>query len=453
MFTFSKIAQIVDGDLVGQRKGSCPLRVIHNSRLVREGDLFVALTGSRTDGHNHVSDALANGATGAIVSERSAIPKSMDNAVVVDDTLIALHKLASAWRNQLDAQFVGITGTCGKTTTKALVGHLLGVGREVFVAPANYNTEIGLPLALLETPKSAQVGVFELGASVPGDIELLVKLLLPDIGIITTVGRGHLDKFGSINEVAREKWELIRGLDEQGVGIVNADCSPLEKLASSWGGKIRTFGLRSGEVHGRVQHTCEGIVVDTTNPAASFSAPLLGEHNASNLLGAIVCAVEFGMNVDQISSRLKSFKPVPHRLSLVSTSFGYVIDDTYNSNPDSASAALRTLVEADLPATTRSFVFGDMLGLGKQTPEYHDEVLKLALSLGIEPIFPVGEQATAAGRRANSDLGSRVVFAEENKLVASIVDKLVGKQNVLLVKGSRDLGLEHLVEELISLAD
>ncbi len=439
---------MLNGHLLRGR-GETPLRAIHDSRLVQKGDLFVALKGARTDGHAFLEEAFMRGACGALVSETGTISDNGHNLIVVEDTQVALSSLASAWRSELPATFIGITGTCGKTTTKAILAHILERDLRIFSSPRNYNTEIGLPLALLAMPSNAQVGIFELGASAPGEIAPLAALLSPQIAILTMVGHGHLSGFGSIETIAEEKWELVRALPSQGSAIINLDCPELSRLADRWPGEIISVGLQGGMVHGKIVGACPGLIIEVENPPLRLETNLLGRHNATNILSAVACAFELGLAKETIENRMRTFKPFLHRLNLLPAPFGHLLDDTYNANPDSTRAALFTLVSLDLPTDRRGFVFGNMLDLGNDSPRFHREMIDLALRLGIGPIFPVGDLATEAARGAVKDTPTGTfVFSSQEDLANSIRKALKGKRNIILVKGSRDMNLDRLVTEL-----
>jgi UDP-N-acetylmuramoyl-tripeptide--D-alanyl-D-alanine ligase len=450
MFPSSDIARIVAGRLL-RESDEVPLRAIHDSRLVQKRDLFVALKGARTDGHAFLEEAFTRGACGAIISESGTIPDNGRNLIVIENTRAALSSLAYAWRSELPATFVGITGTCGKTTTKAILAHLLEKDLRVFSAPHNYNTEIGLPLALLAMPSTAQVGIFELGASAPGDIAPLAVLLSPKIAILTMVGHGHLSGFGTVEAITQEKWDLVRALPSQGSAIINLDCPELSRLADGWTGKIISVGLQGGMVHGKIVGASPGLIIEVDNPPLRLETNLLGQHNASNVLSAVACALELGLAKGTIEDRIRTFKPFLHRLNLLPAPFGYLLDDTYNANPDSTRAALFTLAEFDLDITQRAFVFGNMLDLGDDSLRFHRETIDLALRLGVGPIFPVGDLATEAARGAIKDAptGTFVFSSQEEEILANSIRKVLkGKRNLLLVKGSRDMNLDRLVAGL-----
>ena len=450
MFSVSEIAALTGGRLL-RRVDQTPRRVIHDSRLVQPGDLFVALKGERTDGHEFLGDVFARGACAAIVSDSGAVPESARNVICVEETLEALWMLAAAWRREHSATMVGITGSCGKTTTKALLAYILAADRDVFASPESYNTEIGLPLALLSMPASARMGVFELGASAPGDIAPLASLLCPRIAILTMVGRTHLEGFGDSEAVAEEKWDLVRALPGSGTAIVNADCEQLAPFIDQETRHVVSFGLKRGVVRGKIVHAVPSLCLEVDDPPLRLSSALIGRHNATNVLAAVSSALHLGVPPQTIEERVATFAPVAHRLQLVRAPFGYLLDDTYNANPEATSAALRVLAELDLPVKRRAFVFGDMLELGEEAPRYHREILELALGLNITPIFPVGELSNQAAQQMLEALppGALVQTGRE-KLADRISEKLRGSQNLLLIKGSRVLGLDRLVKELIA---
>lgn len=448
MFSVLQIARLVDGCLLRSME-TTPERVVHDSRLVQEGDLFIALKGERTDGHEFLEEAFVRGACGAIVSDSKAAPETARNVIRVEEPLRALWTLAAAWHREHSAILVGITGSCGKTTTKALLTHLLAADKKVFAAPESYNTEIGLPLALLAMSTTAQVGIFELGASAPGEIAPLAELLAPHIAILTTVGRAHLGGFGDISTVAEEKWELVRALPGDGTVVVNADCLELAPFIEQETRRLVSFGLESGMVRGTITRSVPNLHVKIAAPPLGLICPLIGRHNATNLLAAVSCALHLGVPPQTIERRVATFEPVSHRLQLLRVPFGYLLDDTYNANPEATTAALHVLAEFDLPVERRGFVFGDMLELGEDANRFHREILELALQLGVSPIFPVGEHATRVAEEMMTRVPSGTfVLTRREELADHIKKELQGKQTLLLVKGSRRFGLEQIVDQL-----
>ncbi len=449
MYPVGDIATIVGGELL-RGNGATPIRIVHDSREVSEGDLFVALRGRRTDGHAFLADAFVRGACGALISDPVTAPADARNLIVVGDTLEALQRLAATWRGALDATFVGITGSNGKTTTRALLAHLLaGADRShgVFNAPKNYNTEVGLPLALLAMPEAAPIGLFELGADRPGDVAALAEVLAPQIGLITSVGPSHLDGLGSVEAVAAEKWSLVERLPADGTAFVNADSPDLHRLMRRGDGRCTGVGIERGDVRGRIDREAPRLVVDVDDPPMRLASPLIGRHNAVNLLLAGVTAYRLGVPLRTIEERTETFIPVPHRLERIDASFGTVLDDTYNANPASTAGALRALARCGGPKTRRVFVFGEMRELGPDSDRYHREAVDLALDLGIDAVLPVGDRAVDACRARSSPAIRSIERDELRRTIRSLCP--ASRDAFVLVKGSRALELERLVEELV----
>jgi UDP-N-acetylmuramoyl-tripeptide--D-alanyl-D-alanine ligase len=450
LFSIEEIARIVRGELVGDGV-LVPTGFAVDSRRVAPGDLFFALPGARVDGRAFVDEAMARGACGAVLADPARRPTPSSPTIVVDDAHQALHDVARAWRARFSIPIVAITGSNGKTTTKALVAHLAGGTFVVHVAQENYNTDIGLPLALLAMPPGTEMGVFELGADRPGDIALLVRLLHPTVGLVTSVGQSHLEAFGTTERVANEKWDLVRGLPPGAAAFVNADSPELAALAAAERRpSLFGVGLAHGEVRARILTAVPRLTLVVGDPPLRLETDLVGEHNATNLLLAALCAHRLGVPLPMLEERAATFRPVPHRMERRPVRCGVLLDDVYNANPSSMSFALRTLAAFGDASTRRAVVFGDMLELGERSAALHDEVARLALGLPIDLIYPVGERAGAAfGARADS----RVHPVERGRVAADLVGRLEGEMNaVILVKGSRGMRLEEIVEDIVRLS-
>ena len=446
MFSLTRVAEIVAGELLRDS----PARVgrpTHDSRLVQPGDLFVALQGANVDGHQYLEDAFARGASGALIRDASNLPENARNLIRVPDPLQALQTWASAWRDSLHAKLVAITGTNGKTTVKGLLSTLLQGTYPTFTAPGNYNTEIGLPLALLAMPENARIGVFELGAEQPGDIACLSNILKPDLAILTSIGSGHLETLGSIEAVAREKWSLVSSLHDDAVCYFNAEAAYLSEFAESTAIQCIPVGPEGGSHGYEVDAAVPQLSVRMPSIPLCLSTQLIGAHNATNVALAASVALALGVEPAEIEHRASTFEPQPQRLRAIQLPLGTLLDDSYNSNPNSAAAALRVL-EAYPPATAhRVFVFGDMLGLGQDAPAFHTEIAQLAGKLGIHAIIPVGAQATAACA-ALTEL--EAIRLPRDAIPGYLLRraKECAVPSVILVKGSRDVGLEQLIEKL-----
>jgi UDP-N-acetylmuramoyl-tripeptide--D-alanyl-D-alanine ligase len=450
LFSIKEIARIVGGEIVGDGT-FVPAGFAVDSRRVAPGDLFFALPGARVDGHAFLEDALARGACGAVLADRARRTGSSSPMLVVDDVRQSLHDVARAWRARFSIPIVGITGSNGKTTTKALVAHFAAGAFAVHAAQENYNTDIGLPLALLAMPTETEIGVFELGADRPGDIELLVRLLRPSMGIVTSIGPSHLEAFGTTERIANEKWDLVRGLPPGAAAFVNVDSPELSALAAAEGRpNLLGVGLAHGDVRARILTAVPRLALAIDAPPLRLNTDLVGEQNATNLLLAALCAHRLGVPFPTIEERAMTFRTVPHRMERRPVRCGLLLDDVYNANPSSMSFALRALASFGDASTRRALVFGDMLELGERSAALHDEVAQFALGLPIDLIYPVGECAGAAFGALGDP---RVRHVERGRVAADLVGRLEGETNaVILVKGSRGMHLEEIVENIVRLA-
>jgi len=449
VFSVREIAAIVRGDLTLDVGGE-PRHIVHDSRRTDRGDLFVALRGARANGHAFLAEAFERGACAALVSEHASDTPTALPLIVVPDTPVALQRLAGAWRDRLDGKtIVAITGSNGKTTTRSLLAHILRGRFDVHEAPENYNTEIGLPLALLGMAESSEIGVFELGTEKPGEIAALTSILRPTIGILTGVGPSHLGGFGSIDAIAREKWDLARGLPLESLLLVNGDAGPFRPFVANEKLDAVTVGLAAGQVRGRVVEAIPMLLVEVDDPPLRLETQLVGEHNATNVLLAALCAHRLGLASSAIEARMRTFEAFPHRLKPLPAPFGVILDDVYNANPASMKAALHVLTGYGGPSSRRVFVFGDMLDLGETSDRHHREILKLALELGIDSVLPAGPRAADACLGIKS---ARIALAEPEGCLAQLRTLLTGPSDVVLIKGSRALRLEELVDGLLALS-
>ena len=415
----------------------------HDSRAVRPGDLFVAIRGERTDGHRYLAEAFDVGAAAALISQTDGLPDAAHDLIVVPDVVAALATWAAARRAELRATFVGITGSNGKTTTRRLLYHLLGADETVYTAPKNFNTEIGLPLALFAMPDEARIGLFELGTEAPGDIKILADLLRPSVGLVTGIGPGHLDRLGTVGAVANEKWDLVRALPSSGWAALNADAAELRALRREAQCPLTEVGTAHGTVRVHVESPVPRLTVRLSEPDVRLETGLLGEHHAVNVALAAVAAHRLGVSSGRLIERCATFEPTNHRLVALATPFGAVLDDTYNANPASTAGALRVLAQFGDSRAERIFVFGEMLDLGEAGDRYHAEILSLAGELGIDRIVPIGERAIRACRAVGMSVSPPADPIESIRAALA-----ADRPNVVLVKGSRALALERVVDAL-----
>ena len=423
--------------------------VATDTRSLARGALFVALRGERFDGHDFVVEAAARGAAGAVVSR--ALPLATPQ-IVVQDTLAALARFASAWRGEFAGTVVGVTGSNGKTTVKEMLGAILARMGGCLITQGNLNNHIGVPLTLCRLGPAYRYAVIEMGANHAREIAHLAALAEPEVGLVINAGPAHLEGFGSLEGVARGKGEMFEALGIEDTAVINAD----DRFAALWhglarlAGRVVTFGMReraevsAAAVTGRV--TAEGFATEfeLETPAGSrhVTLNLAGEHNVMNALAAAAAALAAGATLEAIEQGLESVRPVTGRLQAKPARHGArLIDDAYNANPGSVRAGLRAL--AGLPGE-RWLVLGEMAELGPDSPRLHAEIGGYARECGVARLYAIGAQAQFAVEAFGA--GARW-FASVEELIAALEPELVPGLTVL-VKGSRVNRLERVTAAL-----
>jgi UDP-N-acetylmuramoyl-tripeptide--D-alanyl-D-alanine ligase len=402
--------------------------------------LFAALGGSTCDGHDYVEQALANGAVAALVSRDLQVESAL---LRVPDVLKALGALAGGWRSQCTARVVGITGSNGKTTVKEMITSILARTGRVLATEGNFNNELGLPLTVFRLDPADDYAVLEMGASNPGDIAYLAAIAKPDVGVITNVGPAHLKGFLSIEGVASAKGEMYAALPASGTAVINA----AEPWVDAWR-QVSTAGTTSyfNGADSDVKSRREDGEVFVETPAGEFPLRLNlpGEHNIGNALAATAVCLALEVPLQEIAAGLEAVKPVPGRLAIAPSKFGWtVIDDTYNANPASLYAALQVLAgQGGEPW----LVIGDMKELGADSRKMHAEVGDAARILGVKKLFAVGK-ASKATVDAFGPGGTH--FPSRESLIEALHAEL-RPGIACLVKGSRSMGMEYVVEAIVN---
>jgi UDP-N-acetylmuramoyl-tripeptide--D-alanyl-D-alanine ligase len=460
MITAAWIAEAVGGRLHRPKLSVRITKFSIDTRTLQAGDFFIALVGSQIDGHRFLADAFARGASGALVHTRDTASRESapwHNVVEVENTFAALHRLARAYRAQFEIPVLAVTGSCGKTTTKELIAHLLCRRFATYRSPGNLNTEYGLPLALLEMPLRTCAGVFELGMQRPGEIRALADILQPTVGLITMIGDAHLEFFRCRDEIADAKWELIASLPRDGLAVLNRNSEYLR--ARRYAGRTVWFGLGDPGADYRISQLDaahpEGLVLQIETPHETFDvrSKLLGRHNALNILGACAVASELGLSGQEIQQALPSFRTAPHRMELKRSPWGWVLDDSYNANPSAVKEALQTLQALRVPADRKIFIFGEMRELGTHAPWAHYEIGRCIAQTNIAKIFTLGELTAHTTRYLLEEAGwsqDRIRSARDRaELLNQVRANLTGTRNLILVKGSRAMELDKVGETLV----
>ena len=429
-------------------------RVSTDSRQVQAGDLFFALSGGRFDGHDFLRQAAEKGA-GAVVFDRKQVPADWSGCamIAVENTRKCLGQLASKYREDFALPLVAVGGSNGKTTTKELVASVLRQRVATLSSEASFNNDIGVPLTLLRLEKSHQAAVLEAGTNHPGELAPLLKMIRPNYGIITCIGREHLEFFGDVAGVAREEGWLAELLPADGKLFVNGD----DEWTGSMVERTRAAVVRVGFAAGNdwrargLRLDKQGVRFQVDGPKAEFAGEyrihLLGRHQVVNALFAIAIGMELGLSRAELARGLAECGPPKMRLELWEHSGVRVLDDTYNANADSVIAALQTLREL-LCKGRRMAVLGDMAELGASSEAAHEEIGRRAAELGVEQLFAVGKMAPVVARGARAAGLNRIFEFSDVKAAAAAVKSFVKSGDVVLLKASRATRLERIGEVL-----
>ena len=419
-----------------------------DTRTLQSGDVYIALRGETQDGHQFIAQAKERGASMAIVDH--AVDVDIPQ-LVVENTEQALQQLAKHHREQLHPKVIAVTGSCGKTTTRAFLQNVFAEAGVTHASIGSFNNHIGVPLTLLKLEPTHEFLVSEVGANHVGEIANLIPLVQPDVAIITNVGPAHLEGFGSLDNIAKAKAEIYGGLTADGVAIINND----DVFAEYWrtinnDRRVVTFGINTmadviaDNIHINEQGLASFTLMLPDSDSIDVQLAVIGEHNVSNALAAAAAGYALGLTSTQIKQGLEQAQAVCGRLVEKHLSSGtVVIDDSYNANPLSTSAAIKALAKR---AGERILVLGDMRELGSDAAQLHAEVGRLAKSLGIDAVFCYGDLT----RHTAEAFGERgFYFSNQAKLIEALKLALKPKQ-IILVKGSHSMKMNEVVEVLIS---
>ena len=426
--------------------------VVTDSRALQAGDWFLALVGDRFDGHAFLEKARGAGCAGAVISGEP--PLGWNRGLVrVEDTLAGLQALAASSRDAFHGPVVAITGSVGKTTTRALTVLGLQAGERLHHTQGNLNNHIGLPLTLLARPEDATLLVLELGMNAPGEIALLQGICRPTVRIITNVAAAHLEGLGSIDGVARAKGELFDGALAGDTVCINMDDARVAALPVPAGARVLRYGrsldcdvrlLRASlDAQGDVVQV--RFVLDVSGARVEGSIPAPGLYMAANACAAVAIAVALGKDPAAAAAALAGYAPVGARMALEDGPGGIrVLNDAYNANPASMAAALETLCA--LPARRRVALLGDMLELGPTELELHRALLERALALDLVLVGACGPRMQGAARSVTAD--GRLLVAPDAEDLAQLLVRRLLPGDLVLLKGSRGMAMERILRTL-----
>jgi len=448
------VATACAGELCGGTGAESVRRVCTDSRQTQAGDLFFAIEGDRFDGHDFVAEVARKGAAAVVIERRKELvaPPSCA-AVLVDDTRRALGLMAAAYRKDFSPAMVAVGGSNGKTTTKDLIAAVLARKLTTLRSDASFNNDVGVPLTLLGLESPHQAAVLEVGTNHPGELAPLVRMIEPRFGVITHIGREHLEFFGDVAGVAEEEGCLAEMLPPEGRMFINGDNEWTDRIAQRTRACVVRVGLgeRNGWRARNVRPDTRGVTFRADAPQADYGGEyriqLVGRHQVTNALLAMAVGAELGVNREEIAKGLAECKPARMRLQLSEHRGVRVLDDAYNANADSMLTALQVLT--DLPCKGRRVaVLGDMAELGATSEAAHAEVGRRAAELGVGQLFAVGRMAPVLARAArDAGLGRVMEFADVDTAAAAL-KAFLKTGDVVLLKASRAARLERITEAL-----
>ncbi len=448
-----EILEATGGKLISGDDSKFFLHISTDSRKIAAGDLFIPIVGEKFDGHVFINSALEQGAVGAITQKEIQI-SSDKTLILVDDTLKALQKIASYYRERFSIPFVGITGSVGKTSTKDMIASVLDQKYRVLKTQGNFNNEIGLPLTIFNLESIHEVAVIEMGMSGFGEISRLTAIARPDIAVITNIGLSHIEKLGSRNNILKAKLEILEGLDEDGLVVLNGDDDLLSLQIGKLGYRTVSYGLSDNNDYQarNVENLGEEgtrFNIELSNELYTIHVPVPGIHNVYNALAAIAVAIELGVAIEKAIDGIKEFCPGNMRLNIINRNGIKIINDAYNASPNSMEAALNVLFDIKQEGRTVA-VLGDMLEMGDWAPDAHRGVGKYARDKGIDYIITVGKAAAdiANGALEGGAAKDCVKIFDSNQKAIELLKGFLKQGDTVLVKGSRGMKMEQIVEAL-----
>ncbi len=434
-----KLSQILNGTLYGDDGNFTGVAI--DTRELSGEEVFFALRGEKTDGHNYITPTM-NGQL-AIVEK----PVDFHRYIIVQDTLKALGDLASFYRSQFQPLVFGITGSNGKTTTKEMLNAILGTTDSVLATQGNFNNEIGMPLTLFQLTEAHKYLVLEMGMRGRGQIEYLAHIAKPHLGIITYIGEVHTELLGNRDNIAKAKGELLLALPKEGVSIIPRESEYYEYLKGLHKNSL-SFGI-SGDVYAENisfnEANCASFLFCYKKEKIPISLSLPGKHNINNALAAGAAAICAGISLDNISLGLETTLNLAQRMAEIRKGSLIIIDDTYNASPTSMKAALNHLVARAKNLGLDAYAaLGDMKELGDDSKGYHREIGELAAQLNLKELYLYGKEMEEAAKSAREH-GLEAVVCSSHQEIATKVSSLKG---ILLLKGSRSQEMEKVITYL-----
>ncbi|HDR7542993.1 UDP-N-acetylmuramoyl-tripeptide--D-alanyl-D-alanine ligase [Bacillus sp. CH_442] len=445
----NKLEEIVNGEGLQESFHYIEMQgVCIDSKKITKGNLFVPIIRVK-DGHDYVKEAMEKGAAASLWKKSYGDPPKGIAIIFVDDTLLALQKIARYYRKTSNVKVIGITGSNGKTMVKDIISTILSTTYRVHKTKGNLNSQIGLPLTILEMKQDTELLILEMGMSETGQIRNLAQIAQPDVAIITMIGQSHLETLGSREEIAKAKFEIVDGLNDGGLFLYNGDEPLLSQNINMLGIESKSFGGKytNDLFPTNVQLDEYGVHFKLNHSKIQYDVPLHGKHNIFNTIVGIAVGQFYKVPIEKIQEALQQINITQMRFQFLTAKTGFtIINDAWNASPSSMKAAIETLQK--LNAYKKKFiVIGDMLELGKKAETYHREIGKMLNEESIQYVFTYGELAKIVAEEARKNYHTGKIKSFDNKAkIAEEVLKVITKKDVVLLKGSRGMALEEIVQ-------
>jgi UDP-N-acetylmuramoyl-tripeptide--D-alanyl-D-alanine ligase len=454
--TVRQILEAVCGELLHGNPEDVINGISTDTRVVSKGEAFFALIGEQHDAHDFIPQAIDRGCSLVVLSkmpENQLLQTNNVSFLLVDNTTEALQRLAKYYLSLLSIKKIGVTGSTGKTTTKEMLFRIFSEKYKTSRNPGNFNNHIGLPLTVLSIEDDTEVGIFEMGMSEFGEIDLLAELIRPDIGIITNIGNSHIENLGSRENILKAKLEIVNYFDQDSILIINEESDLLSKEAVKGRYKVITIGNTGKSdfiLSNIIDFGEEGIEFSIEYKKEMYNFRLLipGRHNAYNAALAIAAGISCGISMEEAAAGLLKLEITDKRLSIKGKNGMKIIDDTYNASPDSMRAAIDVLI------ATKGFrkiaILADMFEVGNNSVDFHRAVGQYAADSGLDLLIAVGELAEHIAEGAKEKLGAdKIHYYKTKELLLKDIGSMISSGDVILVKGSRGMAMDQVVKKIM----
>ncbi|EOO27379.1 UDP-N-acetylmuramoyl-tripeptide-D-alanyl-D-alanine ligase [Bacillus cereus BAG1X2-3] len=446
----NKLEEIVNGEGLQESFHYIEMQgVCIDSKKITKGNLFVPIIRVK-DGHDYVKEAMEKGAAASLWKKSYGDPPKGIPIIFVDDTLLALQKIARYYRKTSNVKVIGITGSNGKTMVKDIISTILSTTYRVHKTKGNLNSQIGLPLTILEMKQDTEFLILEMGMSETGQIRNLAQIAQPDVAIITMIGQSHLETLGSREEIAKAKFEIVDGLNDGGLFLYNGDEPLLSQNINMLGIESKSFGGKytNDLFPTNVQLDEYGVHFKLNHSKIQYDVPLHGKHNIFNTIVGIAVGQFYKVPIEKIQEALQQINITQMRFQFLTAKTGFtIINDAWNASSSSMKVAIETLQKLNA-YKKKIIVIGDMLELGKKAETYHREIGKMLNEESIQYVFTYGELAEIVAEEARKNYHTGKIKSFDNKAkIAEEVLKVITKKDVVLLKGSRGMALEEIVQK------